>query len=96
VITQVEFCVTSKYTTIKPGENRITVKYECANNAALTSYSSVTGVPSATTPAVASSSSVSAVSYSTQSKYQQRSERLARANDTNNHITTPAPLSSTR
>jgi hypothetical protein len=45
------FALTSKYTTIKPGENRITAKYECANNAALTSFSSVnvTGVPSATT-----------------------------------------------
>src|SRR5919202_2692577 len=43
------FVLTSKYTTIKPGENRITAKYECANNAALTSFSSVnvTGVPSA-------------------------------------------------
>ena len=45
------FVLTSKYTTIKPGENRITAKYECANNAALTSFSSVnvTGVPSAAT-----------------------------------------------
>src|SRR5919199_6239643 len=43
------FVLTSKYTTIKPGENRITAKYECASNAALTSFSSVnvTGVPSA-------------------------------------------------
>ncbi|HYZ49603.1 MAG TPA: hypothetical protein VE593_01850, partial [Nitrososphaeraceae archaeon] len=42
------FALTSKYTTIKPGENRITAKYECANNAALTTFSSVnvTGVPS--------------------------------------------------
>jgi hypothetical protein len=45
------FILTSKYTTIKPGENRITARYECANNAALTSFSSVnvTGLPSATT-----------------------------------------------
>src|ERR671919_2559150 len=45
------FVLTSKYTTIKPGENRITARYECANNAALTSFSSVnvTGVPSAAT-----------------------------------------------
>src|SRR5919205_2618888 len=43
------FVLTSKYTSIKPGPNRITAKYECANNAALTSFSSVnvTGVPSA-------------------------------------------------
>src|SRR5215212_6917518 len=45
------FVLTSKYTTIKPGENRITARYECANNAALTSFSSVnvTGLPSAAT-----------------------------------------------
>ncbi|HJT50233.1 MAG TPA: hypothetical protein VJ729_18795, partial [Nitrososphaeraceae archaeon] len=45
------FVLTSKYTTIKPGENRITAKYECANNTALTSFSSVnvTGVPSGAT-----------------------------------------------
>src|SRR5919197_1512971 len=41
------FVLTSKYTTIKPGPNRITAKYECINNPALTSFSSVnvTGVP---------------------------------------------------
>ena len=41
------FVLTSKYTTIKPGPNRITAKYECVNNPALTSFSSVnvTGVP---------------------------------------------------
>jgi hypothetical protein len=45
------FVLTSKYTTIKPGENRITARYECANNASLTSFSSinVTGVSSAAT-----------------------------------------------
>ena len=36
-----KFDITSKYTTIKPGPNRITAKYECRNNAALTSFSSV-------------------------------------------------------
>jgi hypothetical protein len=43
------FVLTSKYTTIKPGQNRITAKYECVNNPALTSYSSVnvTGVQAA-------------------------------------------------
>ncbi|MFL6457718.1 MAG: hypothetical protein ACJ71G_12235 [Nitrososphaeraceae archaeon] len=35
------FVLTSKYTTIKPGQNRITAKYECGNNPALTSFSSV-------------------------------------------------------
>src|SRR5919199_1108788 len=45
------FVLTSKYTTIKPGENRITAKYGCANNPNLTSFSSVnvTGVPYAAT-----------------------------------------------
>jgi len=36
-----KFDITSKYTTIKPGQNRITAKYECGNNAASTSFSSV-------------------------------------------------------
>ena len=45
-----KFDITSKYTTIKPGENRITAKYECANNPLLTAFSSVnvTGVASST------------------------------------------------
>jgi len=40
------FLLTSKYTTIKPGQNRITAKYECANDPNTTSFSSVnvTGV----------------------------------------------------
>jgi hypothetical protein len=45
-----KFDITPKYTMIKPGQNRITAKYECGNNAALTSFSSVNviGVPSLT------------------------------------------------
>jgi len=41
------FVLTSKYTTIKSGDNRITAKYECPNNPVSTSFSSVnvTGVP---------------------------------------------------
>ena len=41
-----KFDITSKYTTIKPGENRITAKYECASNPASKSFSSlnVTGI----------------------------------------------------
>jgi hypothetical protein len=35
------FALTSKYTTIKPGQNRITAKYECANDPNTTSFSSV-------------------------------------------------------
>ena len=56
-----KFDITSKYTTIKPGQNRITAKYECANNAALTSYSSVnvTGVSSNGTAAIAATANTS-------------------------------------
>jgi hypothetical protein len=44
------FVLTSKYTTIKPGENRITAKYECASNPDANTFSSinVTGVSSGT------------------------------------------------
>src|ERR1051325_6836 len=40
------FALASKYTSIKPGQNRITAKYECANDPNTTSFSSVdvTGV----------------------------------------------------
>jgi hypothetical protein len=50
------FVLTSKYTTIKPGQNRITAKYECGNNPALTGFSSVnvTGVQAAGTTASSS------------------------------------------
>jgi hypothetical protein len=47
------FVLASKYTTIKPGENRITAKYECVDNPNLTGFSSVnvTGVPASATTA---------------------------------------------
>ena len=47
------FVLTSKYTTIKLGQNRITAKYECGNNAALIAFSSVnvTGVQATTAAA---------------------------------------------
>src|SRR5918911_774832 len=35
------FALTSKYTTVKPGDNRITAKYECANNPTSKGFSSV-------------------------------------------------------
>jgi hypothetical protein len=35
------FALTSKYTTIKPGENRITSRYECVNDPASKGFSSV-------------------------------------------------------
>jgi hypothetical protein len=51
------FVLTSKYTTIKPGANRITAKYECGNNAASKSFSSVnvTGVQQVATTTASSS-----------------------------------------
>jgi hypothetical protein len=55
------FVLTSKYTTIKPGENRITAKYECVDNPDLTGFSSVnvTGVPASATTAAATNQSIS-------------------------------------
>src|ERR671933_753516 len=52
------FVLTSKYTTIKPGENRITSKYECASNPDANSFSSVniTGISSTATTSSSSSS----------------------------------------
>ena len=57
------FVLTSKYTTIKPGQNRITAKYECVNNPALTSFSSinVTGVSAAVAPSTRIGSGTSIV-----------------------------------
>ena len=36
-----KFDITSEYTTIKPGDDRITAKYECEDNPASKSFSSV-------------------------------------------------------
>jgi hypothetical protein len=59
------FVITSKYTAIKPGQNRITAKYECESNPALTAFSSVnvTGATPSTTTAhnISPSSSPSAL-----------------------------------
>ena len=64
------FILTSKYTTIKPGPNRITAKYECANDPGLKSFSSVsvigvqqvaTTTPSSSNQTKSSSLSLSAV-----------------------------------
>ena len=53
------FVLTPKYTTLKPGQNKITARYECANNPASKSFSSVnvtgvqgTGTATTTTAAV--------------------------------------------
>jgi hypothetical protein len=66
-----KFVITSKYTTIKPGPNKNTAKYECANNPRLKSFSTVnvigvqqvaTTTPSSTTNQTKSSSpSLSAI-----------------------------------
>ncbi|MFL6378090.1 MAG: hypothetical protein ACJ72R_11585, partial [Nitrososphaeraceae archaeon] len=62
------FVLTSKYTTIKPGENRITSKYECASNPDANSFSSVniTGISSIATAASPSSSNRSSTSLTSQ------------------------------
>src|ERR671938_1869525 len=53
-----KFDITSKYTTIKPGQNKITAKYECTSNPDANSFSSVniTGVQRAASAATSSSS----------------------------------------
>jgi hypothetical protein len=63
-----KFDITSKYTTIKPGENRITSKYECASNPDANSFSSVniTGISSIATAASPSSSNRSSTSLTSQ------------------------------
>jgi hypothetical protein len=70
-----KFDITSKYTVIKPGENRITSKYECATNPNVNSFSSVnvTGISSkaantATTTAASPSSSSNQSSLSSSSQ----------------------------
>jgi len=68
-----KFDITSKYTTIKQGDNRITSKYECANNPDANSFSSVnlTGISStgttAASPSVSSNQTNSSSSSSTSS-----------------------------
>ena len=63
-----KFDITSKYTTIKPGENRITAKYECASNPDANSFSSVniTGISSTATTSSSSSSNRSSTSPTSQ------------------------------
>jgi hypothetical protein len=58
------FVLTSKYTTIKPGQNRITAKYECVDNPDLTGFSSVnvTGVQAATATTTATNQSITSSS----------------------------------
>jgi hypothetical protein len=64
-----KFDITSKYTTIKQGDNRITSKYECANNPDGNSFSSVnlTGISDTGTTA-ASSNQTNSSSSATQQR----------------------------
>jgi hypothetical protein len=39
-----KFDITSKYTTIKPGQNKITARFECEDNSASKSFSSVLAI----------------------------------------------------
>jgi hypothetical protein len=63
-----KFDITSKYTTIKQGDNRITAKYECANNPDGNSFSSVnlTGISNTGTTAASSNQTNSSSSASQQ------------------------------
>jgi hypothetical protein len=81
------FVLTSKYTPIKPGQNRITAKYECANNPALTAFSSVNvnGVP-ATTAATGTATSTTTNAAAKQ-PLQQQQPLTANNNNNNNNPT---------
>jgi hypothetical protein len=83
-----EFVLTSKYTTIKPGQNRITAKYECASNPALTAFSSVNvdGVP-AVTAATGSLTSTTTTNAAAKQPLQQQQEHVT-ANNNNNPTST--------
>ncbi|HYY50388.1 MAG TPA: hypothetical protein VE643_05915, partial [Nitrososphaeraceae archaeon] len=65
------FVLSSKYTTIKPGQNKITAKYECASNPASKSFSSVnvTGIQGTSVPP--RSATTGAASISANPKLQQ-------------------------
>jgi hypothetical protein len=80
------FVLTSKYTTIKPGQNRITAKYGCGNNAALTAFSSVnvTGVQAATatTAAAATTAPATTTTASAAAAKQQLQQYHAATNST--------------
>jgi hypothetical protein len=81
-----DFVLTSKYTTIKPGQNRITAKYECGNNAALTAFSSinVTGVQAATTTAAAATTApATTITASAAAAKQQLQQHPVTTNSTN-------------
>ena len=79
-----KFVLTSKYTTIKPGQNRVTAKYECASNPALTAFSSVNvnGVPAATA-AIGAPTSTITTNAAAKQLLQQQQEPVAASNNNN-------------
>src|ERR1041385_4507451 len=80
------FELSSKYTTIKPGQNKITAKYECASNPASKSFSSVnvTGVQG--TSVAAASATRGAASVADSPKIQQVAIRDTTTTTTHNAI----------
>jgi hypothetical protein len=88
------FVLTSKYTTIKPAQNRITAKYECGNNPALTSFSSVnvTGV-SAVVPVSRTEGATSSIAPQALNGTNQRQQTPAITTTTPTAPALPTPLS---
>jgi hypothetical protein len=86
------FVLKSKYTPIKPGQNRITAKYECANNPALTAFSSVNvnGVP-ATTAATGTATSTTTNAAAKQPLQQQQPLTASNNNNPTSTSTSAAP-----
>jgi hypothetical protein len=84
-----KFVLTSKYTTIKPGQNRITAKYECAGNPALTAFSSVNvnGVPAATA-ATGAPTSTTTTNAAAKQPLQEQQEPITANNNNNNPTST--------
>jgi hypothetical protein len=97
-----KFDITSKYTTIKQGDNRITAKYECANNPDANSFSSVnlTGISDTHTTAASpslspnqtNSSSKSLPAPSVDSNHIAKQQQAAANNTGARNNTTASPL----
>jgi hypothetical protein len=84
-----KFVLTSKYTTIKPGQNRVTAKYECASNPALTAFSSVNvnGV-AGVTAATGAPTSTTTTNAAAKQPLQQQQERVTANNNNDNPTST--------
>jgi hypothetical protein len=97
-----KFDITPKYTTIKQGDNRITSKYECANNPDANSFSSVnlTGISNmhttAASPSLSSnqtnSSSPSLPAPSLDANQTAAKQQQVGANNTSSRNNTTSPL----